>query len=140
MKPTEYQRCTAWISFCQIAIKKFVKWQQDITYCCDFVKLLIFDIMSSHLFLIPSVSCFPHRYKFFFNLGIFVSLLSNVGGKTLWRPICVQIWFSWLLDHAIYLQLRERIINVKLSKFTKWHSWMNKVVILNENSILVNFT
>ena len=52
--------------------KKFAKWEQDITYCFDFVNLLIFDIMSLHLFLIPSVRCFPHRYEFFFNLFLLV--------------------------------------------------------------------
>ena len=37
------------------------------------------------------------------------------------RSTCVLVYFSWLLDHMIYLKLRTKVLCAKLSEFTKWH-------------------
>ena len=42
---------------------------------------------------------------------------------------CVLVYFSWLLDHVIYLKLRKKEIMAKLSKFTKWQLFSLKMVL-----------
>ena len=56
---------------------------------------------------------------------------------TLRWSTCRLRFFSWLLDHVIYLKLRIKLLFLQAKQILKIHSkwsWLKKFVILSENS------
>ena len=59
--------------------------------------------------------------------SLFAGVFYFAGVYDLRWSTCVLVCFSWLLDHGIYLKLWREKYNVKLRKFTKWHSVLSRL-------------